>query len=234
MESAARTRARPPSFPGRTPPPSSFPAGKDPGPRAPRRPAPPPASGPSLPNGRPLGSMGVRAPAAPQGLGQTQRGTVCRTLRGLRSSLDTTKSSHEGSWLSPRPAVGAPPVSTVGGPYTSPSLQGRYYPRAGGSPLRGLADPLTSRHCPRLHGRLSRTTVLERRSRALPRRTRAEGVAADERSALATAVILQASEDWARRRYRDMASLEALTQKSRLAQRRTHGRIGHDDRLPER
>jgi transposase-like protein len=54
--------------------------------------------------------------------------------------------------------------------------------------------------------------MLERLFRETCRRTRVVGVFPNEGSALglATAVVLRASEDWALRRYMDMAPLKAL------------------------
>ncbi len=90
---------------------------------------------------------------------------------------------------------------------------GRRYPRAVETLVRGLEDALTYLHFPGPHHRLIRTTnMLERLFRELKRRTRVVGVFPNEGSALdlATAVILRASEDWALRRYMDMAPLKAL------------------------
>jgi transposase-like protein len=90
---------------------------------------------------------------------------------------------------------------------------GRRYPRAVETLMRGLDDALTYLHFPGPHHRLIRTTnLLERLFRELKRRTRVVGVFPNQESALdlATAVILQASEDWALRRYMDMTPLKAL------------------------
>jgi transposase-like protein len=78
---------------------------------------------------------------------------------------------------------------------------------------RGLDGALTFLQFPTSHHRLIRTTnVLERLNRETKRRTRVVGVFPNETSAvnLATTVMLRASEDWALRKYLDMAPLEAM------------------------
>lgn len=78
---------------------------------------------------------------------------------------------------------------------------------------RGLSEALTYLKFPSSHHRLIRTTnALERLHREVKRRTKVVGVFPNETSAtnLATTVMLRASEDWALRRYLDMAPLEAM------------------------
>ena len=90
---------------------------------------------------------------------------------------------------------------------------GELYPKAVASLARGLDEALTYTAFPSSHHRLIRTTNgLERAFREVERRTRVVGVFPSEQSAetLATAVLLRVSEDWAERRYLDMAPLHAL------------------------
>ena len=78
---------------------------------------------------------------------------------------------------------------------------------------RGLDGALTYLQFPSSHHRLIRTTnPLERLNRETKRRTRVVGVCPHEQSALnlATVVMLRATEDWALRKYLDMAPLEAM------------------------
>jgi putative transposase len=78
---------------------------------------------------------------------------------------------------------------------------------------RGLDGALTYLQFPTSHHRLIRTTnPLERLNRETKRRTRVVGIFPSEQSALnlATTVMLRASEDWALRKYLDMAPLEAM------------------------
>lgn len=87
------------------------------------------------------------------------------------------------------------------------------YPKAVTTLERGLDEALTYTSFPSSHHRLIRTTNgLERVFREVKRRTRVVGVFPNEQSAetLATAVLLRVSEDWAERRYLDMAPLHAL------------------------
>jgi transposase-like protein len=87
------------------------------------------------------------------------------------------------------------------------------YPKAVAVLSRGLDEALTYTAFPSSHHRLIRTTNgLERVFREVKRRTRVVGVFPNEESAetLATAVLLRVSEDWAERRYLDMAPLHAL------------------------
>ena len=89
----------------------------------------------------------------------------------------------------------------------------KLYPKAVASLTRGLDEALTYTSFPSSHHRLIRTTNgLERVFREVKRRTRVVGVFPNEQSAetLATAVLLRVSEDWAERRYLDMAPLDAL------------------------
>lgn len=90
---------------------------------------------------------------------------------------------------------------------------GERYPKAVASLSRGLDQALTYTAFPSSHHRLIRTTNgLERAFREVKRRTRVVGVFPNEQSAetLATAVLLRVSENWAERRYMDMAPLDAL------------------------
>lgn len=90
---------------------------------------------------------------------------------------------------------------------------GASYPKAVAVLSRGLPSALTYTSFPSSHHRLIRTTNgLERVFREVKRRTRVVGVFPSEQSAetLATAVLLRVSEDWATRRYLDMAPLHAL------------------------
>ena len=87
------------------------------------------------------------------------------------------------------------------------------YPKAVASLMRGLDEALTYTSFPSSHHRLIRTTNgVERVFLEVKRRTRVVGVFPNEQSAetLATAVLLRVSEDWAERRYLDMAPLHAL------------------------
>lgn len=87
------------------------------------------------------------------------------------------------------------------------------YPKAVASLARGLDEALTYTTFPSSHHRLIRTTNgVERVFLEVKRRTRVVGVFPSEQSAetLATAVLLRVSEDWAERRYLDMAPLHAL------------------------
>jgi transposase-like protein len=77
----------------------------------------------------------------------------------------------------------------------------------------GLGDALSFLAFPSSHQRLIRSTsMLERLFREVKRRTRVVGVFPSEGSAvnLVTAVLVRATEDWALRRYMDMAPLEAM------------------------
>lgn len=90
---------------------------------------------------------------------------------------------------------------------------GELYPKAVACLTRGLDEALTYTAFPSSHHRLIRTTNgLERVFREVKRRTRVVGVFPNEESAetLATAVLLRVSEDWAERKYLDMAPLHAL------------------------
>lgn len=90
---------------------------------------------------------------------------------------------------------------------------GALYPKAVASLARGLDEALTYTAFPSSHHRLVRTTNgVERVFGEVKRRTRVVGVFPNEQSAetLATAVLLRVSEDWAERRYLDMAPLHAL------------------------
>lgn len=90
---------------------------------------------------------------------------------------------------------------------------GALYPKAAQSLSRGLDEALTYTSFPSSHHRLIRTTnSVERVFLEVKRRTRVVGVFPNEQSAqtLATAVLLRVSEDWAERRYLDMAPLHAL------------------------
>ncbi len=90
---------------------------------------------------------------------------------------------------------------------------GALYPKAVASLARGLDEALTYTAFPSSHHRLIRTTNgVERVFGEVKRRTRVVGVFPNEQSAetLATAVLLRVSEDWAERRYLDMAPLHAL------------------------
>lgn len=90
---------------------------------------------------------------------------------------------------------------------------GTPYPKAVASLTRGLDEALTYSVFPSSHHRLIRTTNgVERVFLEVRRRTRVVGVFPNEQSAetLATAVLLRVSEDWAERRYLDMAPLHAL------------------------
>lgn len=80
----------------------------------------------------------------------------------------------------------------------------------------GLVDALTFLAFPSSHHRLLRTTNgLERLFGEVKRRTRVIGVFPSEKSAanLCTAVVLRATEEWALKRYLDMAPLEAMNRK---------------------
>ena len=75
---------------------------------------------------------------------------------------------------------------------------------------RGIEEALTYLDFPSGHQRhIKSTNVLERLFREVKRRTKVVGVFPNEKSLanLATAVMLRASEDWAFRRYMDMAPL---------------------------
>lgn len=90
---------------------------------------------------------------------------------------------------------------------------GTLYPKAVASLARGLDEALTYTAFPSSHHRLIRTTNgVERVFAEVKRRTRVVGVFPSDQSAetLATAVLLRVSEDWAERRYLDMAPLNAL------------------------
>ena len=90
---------------------------------------------------------------------------------------------------------------------------GTLYPKAVASLARGLDEALAYTSFPSSHHRLIRTTNgVERVFAEVKRRTRVVGVFPNEKSAetLATAVLLRVSEDWAERRYLDMAPLHAL------------------------
>lgn len=90
---------------------------------------------------------------------------------------------------------------------------GTLYPKAVASLARGLDEALAYTSFPSSHHRLIRTTNgVERVFAEVKRRTRVVGVFPNEQSAetLATAVLLRVSEDWAERRYLDMAPLHAL------------------------
>jgi transposase-like protein len=81
----------------------------------------------------------------------------------------------------------------------------------------GLADALTFLAFPSSHHRLLRSTNgLERLFGEVKRRTRVVGVFPNEASAtnLCSAVMLRASEEWALRRYLDMAPLQAMNTKT--------------------
>lgn len=87
------------------------------------------------------------------------------------------------------------------------------YPKAVSVLSRGLDQALTYTAFPSSHHKYIRTTNgLERLFRGVKRRTRVVGVFPNERSAenLATVVMLRVSEDWALRRYLNMAPLHAL------------------------
>jgi putative transposase len=87
------------------------------------------------------------------------------------------------------------------------------YPKAVAVLERGLADALVYTAFPSSHHKYLRTTNgLERLFREVKRRTRVVGVFPNERSAenLSTVVMLRVSEDWALRRYLNMAPLETL------------------------
>lgn len=96
------------------------------------------------------------------------------------------------------------------------SFCGRYqeaYPKAVAVLKRGLSEGLTYTSFPTSHQKYLRTTnSLERLFREVKRRTRVVGVFPNERSAenLATVVMLRVSEDWALRRYLNMAPLQTL------------------------
>jgi transposase-like protein len=81
----------------------------------------------------------------------------------------------------------------------------------------GIEDALTFLAFPSGHQRLLRTTNgLERLFGEVKRRTRVVGVFPGESSAanLCTAVLLRATEEWALKRYLDMAALEAMNRTS--------------------
>lgn len=87
------------------------------------------------------------------------------------------------------------------------------YPKAVSVLTRGLDQALTYTAFPSSHQKYLRTTNgLERLFREVKRRTRVVGVFPNERSAenLATVVMLRVSEDWALRRYLNMAPLQTL------------------------
>ena len=78
---------------------------------------------------------------------------------------------------------------------------------------QGIEEALTYLDFPSSHQRhIKSTNLLERLFREVKRRTRVVGVFPSEKSLvnLATAVMLRASEDWAFRRYLDMAPLWAV------------------------
>ena len=121
----------------------------------------------------------------------------------------------------PRPAeAGGKVVFQAGRRETAEALAtafseryGALYPKAVASLARGLDEALTYTAFPSSHHRLIRTTNgVERVFLEVKRRTRVVGVFPNEQSAetLATAVLLRVSEDWAERRYLDMAPLHAL------------------------
>jgi putative transposase len=88
------------------------------------------------------------------------------------------------------------------------------YPKAVAALGRGLSEALTYTAFPSSHHRLIRTTNgLERAFCEVKRRTRVVGVFPNEHSAenLSTVVLLRVSEEWAFRRYLDMAPLHALS-----------------------
>ena len=90
---------------------------------------------------------------------------------------------------------------------------GTLYPKAVAALTKGLDEALTYTAFPSGHHKYIRTTNgLERLFREVKRRTRVVGVFPNERSAenLSTVVLLRVSEEWALRRYLDMASLHAL------------------------
>jgi transposase-like protein len=81
----------------------------------------------------------------------------------------------------------------------------------------GLTDALAFLAFPSGHQRLLRTTNgLERLFGEVKRRTRVIGVFPSEKSAanLCTAVVLRATEEWALKRYLDMAPLEAMNRQT--------------------
>ena len=90
---------------------------------------------------------------------------------------------------------------------------GTMYPKAVATLGDGLSDALSYTAFPSSHHKYIRTTnLLERLFREVKRRTRVVGVFPSEASAenLSTVVMLRVSEDWALRRYLDMAPLQTL------------------------
>jgi len=86
----------------------------------------------------------------------------------------------------------------------------RYFPRTVEIFEQGISEALTYLDFPVSHQRhIKSTNMLERLFREIKRRTRVVGVFPNERSLtnLATAVILQTTEDWNFRRYLDMSLL---------------------------
>ena len=92
---------------------------------------------------------------------------------------------------------------------------GKRFAKAVGVLKNGLANALTFLSFPSGHHRLLRTTNgLERLFGEVKRRTRVVGIFPSEASAanLCTAVVLRVTEEWALKRYLDMAPLEAMNE----------------------